>query len=246
MILCCYCCSVAQSCPTLPPHGQQHSLSFKISRRLLYNLILKKKGITLGSLSRCSSCAHAHSCVSEWIVARQAPLSMGLSRQEHWGGLPFPPLRDLPGPGIEPESLEVSCIGSWIPYQCTTWGSCHGEKGRDCSWAKAARSFVVRGSSWEGRHRCVPVSLSVQPASTTWRSGRSFWASIWVNLMLLPQTGDWVQLFNAWHCLSPPWGHSQPFATREPGECLLNFLFFGFSAVAVQHSIVARLQEGIL
>ena len=25
-----------------------------------------------------------------WTVARQAPLSVGLSRQEHWSGLPFP------------------------------------------------------------------------------------------------------------------------------------------------------------
>ena len=27
---------------------------------------------------------------------------MGFSRQEHWSGLPFPPLGDLPNPGIEP------------------------------------------------------------------------------------------------------------------------------------------------
>ena len=35
-------------------------------------------------------------------VARQAPLSMGFPRQEYWSGLPFPPLGDLPDPGIEP------------------------------------------------------------------------------------------------------------------------------------------------
>ena len=42
--------------------------------------------------------------VTSWIVARQAPLSMGFFRQEYWGGLPFPSLRDLPDPGIEPWS----------------------------------------------------------------------------------------------------------------------------------------------
>ena len=36
-----------------------------------------------------------------WTVARQAPLSMGFSRQEYWSGLPCPPPRDLPNPGIE-------------------------------------------------------------------------------------------------------------------------------------------------
>ena len=35
----------------------------------------------------------------------QAPLSMGFSKQEYWSGLPFPPPGDLPGLGIEPESL---------------------------------------------------------------------------------------------------------------------------------------------
>ena len=34
-------------------------------------------------------------------VARQAPLSMGFSRQEYWYGLPFPSLRELPDSGIE-------------------------------------------------------------------------------------------------------------------------------------------------
>ena len=37
-----------------------------------------------------------------WTEARQAPLSMGFSRQEYWSGLPFPPPGDLPNPGIEP------------------------------------------------------------------------------------------------------------------------------------------------
>ena len=34
----------------------------------------------------------------------QAPLSMGISRQEYWSGLPFPSPGDLPNPGIKPES----------------------------------------------------------------------------------------------------------------------------------------------
>ena len=37
-------------------------------------------------------------------VAPQAPLSMGFSRQEHWGGLPFPSPGDLSDPAIEPMS----------------------------------------------------------------------------------------------------------------------------------------------
>ena len=39
-----------------------------------------------------------------WTVAHQAPLSMGLSRQEYWSGLPFSSPGDLPNPQIEPGS----------------------------------------------------------------------------------------------------------------------------------------------
>ena len=38
------------------------------------------------------------------IIAHQVPLSMGFSRQEYWSGSPFPPLGDLPSPGIKPLS----------------------------------------------------------------------------------------------------------------------------------------------
>ena len=44
--------------------------------------------------------SHAQLFVTLWTVARQAPLSMGFSRQEYWGGLPFPPPGDLPNPGM--------------------------------------------------------------------------------------------------------------------------------------------------
>ena len=48
--------------------------------------------------------SHVRLFVIPWTVARQAPLSMGFPRQEHWSGLPFPPPGDLPDPGIEPAS----------------------------------------------------------------------------------------------------------------------------------------------
>ena len=43
----------------------------------------------------------ASDSVTLWTVA---PLSMGSSRQEYWGGLPFPSPGDLPDPEIGPES----------------------------------------------------------------------------------------------------------------------------------------------
>ena len=42
--------------------------------------------------------------VTPRTVARQAPLSMGFSRQEYWSELPCPPPGNLHDPGIEPRS----------------------------------------------------------------------------------------------------------------------------------------------
>ena len=39
--------------------------------------------------------------VTPWTVARQAPLSVGLSRQEYWSELPFLSPGNLSHPGIE-------------------------------------------------------------------------------------------------------------------------------------------------
>ena len=51
-------------------------------------------------------------------VACQTPLFMGFSRQEYWGGLPFPPPGHLPNPGIEPRSsptLQTDSLPSESP-----------------------------------------------------------------------------------------------------------------------------------
>ena len=54
-----------------------------------------------------------------WIAACQAPLSMGLSRQDYWSGLPFLPPGDLPDPGIElmwPASPELQADSLPLSY----------------------------------------------------------------------------------------------------------------------------------
>ena len=48
--------------------------------------------------------------VTSCSVAHQAPLSKEFSRQEDRSGLPFPPLGDLPDPGVKPTSLVSSAL----------------------------------------------------------------------------------------------------------------------------------------
>ena len=52
----------------------------------------------------CESLSRVGLFATPWTVARQAPLSMGFSRQEYWSGLPFPSPGDLSDSGVEPRS----------------------------------------------------------------------------------------------------------------------------------------------
>ena len=56
-----------------------------------------------------------------WTIAHQAPLSMGCSRQEYWSGLPCPPPRDLPDPGIKPTSLMSPALAGRFCTTSTIW-----------------------------------------------------------------------------------------------------------------------------
>ena len=51
--------------------------------------------------------SHIRFFVTSQTIARQAPLSVGFSRQEYWSELLFSPPGDLPDPGIEPTSLNL-------------------------------------------------------------------------------------------------------------------------------------------
>ena len=63
---------------------------------------LREVGKGMEGLERVLSCVRLF--VTPWTVTRQAPLSMGFSRQEYCSGLPFPTPGDFLEPGIEPMS----------------------------------------------------------------------------------------------------------------------------------------------
>ena len=80
--------------------------------------------ITLHSSHLIRYCAQSFSrvwpFVTPWTIACQVPLSMRLSWQEYWNGLPFPP------PGIflaqgSNMSLCISSMGRWILYHHVNW-----------------------------------------------------------------------------------------------------------------------------
>ena len=113
----CNCSSVANLCATLcnpMDWGSQASLSFALSwslLRLVSNELVMPSSRHI--LCHCGGGWVAKSCptlATPWTVARQAPLSMGFSRQEYQSGLPCPSPGDLPHPGTEPRSPALQAV----------------------------------------------------------------------------------------------------------------------------------------
>ena len=74
------------------------------------------------------SCSVVSNSVTPWTIARQAPLSTEFSRQEYWGGLPFPTPGNLPDLGIEPISPASSTklrttlfLHIWVIAEVLRW-----------------------------------------------------------------------------------------------------------------------------
>ena len=65
--------------------------------------------------------SHVRLFATLWAIARQAPLSMGFSRQEYSSVLPCPPPGDLPKPGIESMSLKSLALAGEIFTVSATW-----------------------------------------------------------------------------------------------------------------------------
>ena len=111
--------------------------------------------------------SHIQLLVTSWTRARQPPLSMGFSRQEYWHGLSFPTPRDLPDPGIEPESPalaggfftratgEALCEPHSRHLNLSHWkqgpGICHFQSSPGCSAARV-----------ENLHSTLPVSYFIE------------------------------------------------------------------------------------
>ena len=62
-------------------------------------------------------CLSSYHCAVLCLVTQSYPTSCDHSRQEYWSGLPCPPPRDLPNPGIESSSptLQADSLPAMLP-----------------------------------------------------------------------------------------------------------------------------------
>ena len=88
---------------------------------------------------------------------------MGFSRKEYWSGLPRPPPRDLPNPGIEPASLTYPALAGRFFTTSATWEAPHLSK--DCGLSRCKTSHCPRSSpsqsSEEGLLDSSPLQRTV-------------------------------------------------------------------------------------
>jgi len=94
----------------------QYALSISCEERLevrktSWETVTVREKVTRASI-RMAVCVLSHVTklrlfVTPWTVAHQAPLSMEISKQEYWNGMPFPTPGDLLDQGIEQASLHL-------------------------------------------------------------------------------------------------------------------------------------------
>ena len=123
-----------------------------------------------------------------WTVVRQAPLSMGLSRQEYWSGLSSSPPGDLPNLVIEPGSptLQVDSLPSEPPGKPSEPPGKLLPLGFSNSWTRLCLS---PGSNTPGSKALRIWALFASPR------GRFHKWCLMVCIVTIPR---WV-----WHCSSP-------------------------------------------
>ena len=114
----CFSCSLAEN----PSLAQEPILGPTIWARAhcksAAELLFLFPPVQLRFICQCHICTHYLHLVQSlsrvllfltlWTVACQAPLSLGLSKQEHWSGFSFPSPGDPPNPGIEPVSSALA------------------------------------------------------------------------------------------------------------------------------------------
>ena len=95
----------------------------------------------------CALC-HVRLFVTLWTIARQALLSMEISRQEYWSGLPFPSPGELPNPEIKLVSLVSSSLAGGF---FTSWAN-REAPGKNFTDTERPRCHIYMG--------CLPLSSS--------------------------------------------------------------------------------------
>ena len=124
-------------------------------------------------------------CVTQWTVARQAPLSVGFPRQEYWSGLPLEICRGSPRPRDQTWISYVSCIGrpvlylQWNSFLSRGWCSFPGLSVQVV--AETQRERKQRGG---GEQRFGPTLMALCETGSPNCFARLLWGREWFSHVL--------------------------------------------------------------
>ena len=132
----------------------------------------------------------------------QALLSMGFSRQEYWGGLPFPSLGGSSWPRDQISVPRIPCMGKQILYHCATWAApdYRGIGGPVFNFLKLMNPWRIFWKWWapprwgQGRQLLLPPAKLLQSCPTLWDPMD---CSLWgfsVHGILQARTLEWVAI----------------------------------------------------
>ena len=177
----------------------------------------------------CACMLSRFSCVRpfamRWIVARQAPLSMGFSRQEYWYGLPCPPPGDRPNPEIKPTSPTSAsgCLTTSATWEAlvTPW----------TAETKASLSFTI--------------SLSLLKLMSIESMMLSNHLILCHPLLLLPSICPRIRVFSNESALHIRWPKYWSFSISPSNEYsgFISFRIDWFDLLAVQRTLKSLLQN---
>ena len=146
-----------------------------------------------------------------WTVARQAPLSMGFSRQECWNGLPLPPSGALSNPGIEPSSLISSALIGGFFTTRATWEALHPFMCPLIGWPGIW--VPLKSHSYSCRNICKDFSLEnnvvLWPVAMYWISviansyiSKLCFSENTIGTIFFPHNGKLTYKTDSWRLLS--------------------------------------------
>ena len=143
-------------------------------------------------------CCHVWLFATTGAVGHAAPLSIRLPRQEHWSGLLFSPLRDIPNPGIRPMSPESPVL------------ACRYFTTEPPAAAAAAESLQSCPTLCDPIGGSPPGSPVLKPTGEAFPVSPSFWwfaGDLWHSLACIyttPVLRLHVTVFSFWSvCLCP-------------------------------------------
>ena len=170
-----------------------------------------------------------------WTAARQAPLSLGLSRQEYWNGLPCPSPGDIPNPRMKPIPSMPPALPGELLCQSVQLSSVNSHPTLCDPINRACQTSLPTTNS-----RSLPKLMSIELVMP------SNHLILCHPLLLLPPIFPSIRVFSNESALRIRWPKYWSFSFISPSNehpVLISFKIYWLDLLAVQGTLKSLLQH---